>query len=258
MPHNYLTCSKERFNVRVKDFGSIKKYTCFSHPVFNPNGVPPERTEKEKQIIRECNEWNKAHRTKAETPRADSVKRAKDKAFEIAFANDFKYFVTLTLDQSKIDRYDTKEILKKLNVWLRNKVQRKRFQYIIFPEYHKKDKAIHFHGLCSGDLVLTDSGKKTKSGQVIYNTESWPYGFSTVMEIYGPKEQVTNYVMKYITKDNNKIFGKFYLSGGKDLKREVPTSYFNDDFEYFVGERYRVGATKDFVKYRTDFTAIQS
>lgn len=100
--------------------------------------------------------------------RNDSVKRAIDKAFEIGLANDFKYFVTLTLDKTKIDRYDRELIYPKLRNWLSNKVQRNNMDYILFPEYHKLEAgqdecAIHFHALINADnLDLIDSGKKTK------------------------------------------------------------------------------------------------
>ena len=38
--------------------------------------------------------------------RLRSMRRARSKLRRLALANDFQYFVTLTLDGSKIDRYD--------------------------------------------------------------------------------------------------------------------------------------------------------
>ena len=105
--------------------------------------------------------------------RTDSVKRAIDKAFEIGLANQFRYFITLTLDKEKIDRYDTAKIYPKLRVWLSNMVQRHKMNYLLFPEYHKPrpgetECAIHFHMLANADgLNLSDSGKQTKNGQAI-------------------------------------------------------------------------------------------
>lgn len=43
--------------------------------------------------------------------RTDSMKRAIDKAYEIGLSNNFQYFVTLTLDETKIDRYNPSIIL---------------------------------------------------------------------------------------------------------------------------------------------------
>jgi len=251
MPNVERPC---KYNVREKHFNELTKVTCFNRRIFNPLriGLDEEKSEHDLEQEAICREINKRNRPlKDRSNRTDSVKRAKDKAFEIAFANDFQYFVTFTLDQTRIDRYDVKIITSKLNTWLKNKVQRRNYQYLIIPEYHK-DKAIHFHGLLNGDLDLMDSGKQTKNGQTIFNTDDWSYGFSTVMEIYGVKAQCVNYVMKYVTKESKKIFGKHYLSGGKGLIREVPTTYDNIPFDQFQGELYGIPDANALVKYRTD------
>lgn len=250
MPQNIITPLRPvdcLYNGRVKIFDDFVKYTVFSKAVFNPHGF--EKVKSDIQVE------NRKYDTSNET-RSDSVKRAIDKAFEIAYANDFKYFVTFTLDKDKIDRYEPKEILKKLKVWLSNNVSRKGFKYIIFPEYHslkdgEEKPSIHFHGLLSGDLKLVDSGYRTERGQIIYNSERWSFGFSTVIEIDGEKNKLVNYVMKYITKDKKKIFGKFYFSGGH-IEREVPTQYFNEDFMSFDGAEYKIANAPLSVKYRTD------
>ena len=152
--------------------------------------------------------------------RYDNMKRAIDKAFEIGLCNEFQYFITLTLDKTKIDRYDPEKIYKKLRVWLSN------------------------------ILKLSDSGKKTKNGQTIYNLLGWKYGFSTVIKLDG-RSAIVKYVTKYITKGNAKIFGKFYLSGGKTLKREVPAEFLNIDYASFDGQEYEILAAGMRVKYKT-------
>lgn len=188
--------------------------------------------------------------------RNDNIKRAIDKAFEIGLANEFTYFITLTLDKAKIDRYDKDVIYPKLRNWLKNCVQRNNMDYLLFAEYHKlkegeTKQAIHFHALVNAqNLKLTDSGKTTDNGQTIYNLAGWKYGFSTVIELDG-RTAIVRYVTKYITKGNHKIFGKFYLSGGKTLKREVPAEYLNIDYETFEGEEYRISPAKMSVKYKT-------
>lgn len=188
--------------------------------------------------------------------RTDSMKRAVDKAFEIGLANDFHYFITLTLDKDIIDRYDKKVIYPKLRNWLKNRVQRNNMNYILFPEYHKQkngetERAIHFHALVNAEnLDLVDSGKKTEAGQTIYNLSDWKYGFSTVIELDG-RTAIVRYVTKYITKGNEKILGRFYLSGGKSLKREVPNEYLNVDYRSFEGEEYAIPNAGMSVKYKT-------
>ena len=221
MPQNSITPKKEqqyKYNVRCKNFGDVQKITCFNRPIFNPHRVGlDDKTEYDIEQERDCREMNahiRAYERKQKeidyrengmdykprdrSLRTDSLKRARDKVYEICKANEFEYFITFTLDRSKIDRYDPKEILKKLNVWLSNGVSRKAFQYVLLPEYHK-DKAIHFHGMFNGDLALVDSGKVTESGQPIYNADAWSYGFSTVIRFYGTKERCINYVLKYRT-----------------------------------------------------------
>lgn len=247
-----------KYNCRIKIFGNKAVYSCWSRYIFNPDKLELRKTNKKSKSdnsatedlytsddaffevglddlpIEFLNDSSVGNdQDQLITSRSDSIKRACDKIFEIAYANDFKYFITFTLDQTKIDRYDPKQIIKKLNTWLANKVRRNNLQYIIVPEYHK-DKAIHFHGLISGNnLKLKYSGHKLKDGRSIYNCGSWSFGFSTVVELDDRKEQVSRYITKYITKDIDmsleKIFGRFYFSGGKGLKRNVETLYCNVD-----------------------------
>lgn len=270
-----------KYNCRVKYFpGNQIKISCFSKPIFNPLKAELPKEEKPFESLREYDpetgkmsykyvEGKTIHcpftdsylpispyKEKNSEVRPDSVKRAIDKAFEIGLANNFQYFVTLTLDQQKIDRYDTKAIYKKLRDWLSNRVKRNDMDYIMFPEYHKlregeTEQAIHFHGLVNAKgLKLADSGRKTKNGQVIYNLDGWKFGYSTVIELDG-KPAIVKYVTKYITKGNSKIFGKFYFSGGHNLQRLVPTDFLNIDYASFDGQEYAVPAANMSVKYKS-------
>ena len=186
----------------------------------------------------------------AEKNRADSIKRAKDKLFEIAIANKWEYMITLTLDSDKIDRYSKEEVLKVISKWFDNQVQRRDVKYLVVPELHK-DGAIHFHGLVSGGLTykfshtykipnekkpvkintLTRRGISVddKGVKKVYNVKNFPYGFSTAVELDGAAERVAVYMTKYITKDLQKIFGSYYKAGGK-IKRELDFILMNLDF----------------------------
>lgn len=181
--------------------------------------------------------------------RTDNIKRACDKVFDIAYSNDFEYFVTFTLNRQKINRYDVSEITTKLNKWLSNKVCRNNLKYIIVPEFHK-DKAIHFHGLYSGDLNEVESGLFYKDGRAIYNCLSWPFGFTRALRLNGSKYSICSYITKYITKDTKKIFGRYYLSGGK-INRCVDTEYLNKDYEISKGNEYIIPNIGLKVKYET-------
>lgn len=173
-----------------------------------------------------------------------SMRRARAKVRRMALANEFTYFVTLTLDPSKVDSHDGPAVIKKLNAWASNAVQRHGLRYILVPERHKKG-GIHFHGFFNAALPAVDSGtirvpwakkpRKPRSaaeradwlaagGRVVYNLPGWTLGFTTAMELYGDYPAAVAYVCKYIGKDGTKPAGRWYYSGG-DL-REPHVEYF--------------------------------
>ena len=152
-----------------------------------------------------------------------SQQRAESKIRDIALCNDFEYFFTWTIDPNLLDRYDPKAIYKKLRVFLSNAVSRKGFSYLIVPEYHKQKPgedrpAIHMHGLCNLGQVAIERAKAKdgrcmtdKKGRPIFNMVDWKYGFSTCIPLDENRERTANYITKYITKSNEKVFGKWYL-----------------------------------------------
>lgn len=146
-------------------------------------------------------------------PLARSRRRARARLREIARSTAFSYFVTLTLDKEKINRYEVEEILRKLNVWLDNNVRRRGLTYALVPERHK-DGAIHFHGFFNDALPVVDSGKTDGGGHRIFNLPRWGFGFSTAIELYGDYRRAVAYVCKYIGKESEKIGGRWYYSGG--------------------------------------------
>lgn len=196
-----------------------------------------------------------ARREAAEAERAAlNLERAKRRAraavSDLALSNDFRYFVTLTLDKSKVDRYDVKEVTRKLNNWCDNHVRREGLKYVLVAEKHR-DGAIHFHGFFNGVLDAVDSGtismgggkpRRPRSakereallsagGHAVYNLPAWTLGFTTAIELYGSRRAAVGYVTKYITKAAEKVGGRWYYSGG-DLKR--PTIEYADvDFDSF-------------------------
>lgn len=165
---------------------------------------------------------------------ARSMRRARAKVRRLALSNDFKWFVTLTLDPSKVDSKDAAAVVKKLNAWASNAVQRQGLKYILVPEYHKKG-GIHFHGFFNDAFPVVDSGtmrlpraKKPRrphsvaerqewlaaGGRIVYNLPNWTLGFTTAMELYGEYPAAVSYVCKYIGKDGTKPAGRWYYSGG--------------------------------------------
>jgi len=161
---------------------------------------------------------------------ARSMRRARAKLRRLALANEFEYFVTLTLDRSKIDRYDPKVITKALNTWLDNMVRRNGLRYVLVPERHQ-DGALHFHGFFAGEnLPAVDSGHKDGSGATVYNLPQWKYGFSTAIKLRGEYPRAVAYVCKYIGKQQGeRPMGRWYYSGG--ALKEPPKLYADLDYE---------------------------
>lgn len=188
--------------------------------------------------------------------RTDTIKRAKDKVFDIVYQNEFVYFVTLTLRyDDRLDRTDPKAVLKKLSVWLNHQQQRKGLSYLLIPEYHENG-GIHAHALINDTLQFVDSGRRIYKGKAwmiedlqrnqvywqglkpVYNITDWKYGFSTAIPLDGERLRIAHYVTKYITKDCKKIFGKYYWSS-RDLIRDTNTIYTNTDFESLNLKEYQ-------------------
>lgn len=189
--------------------------------------------------------------------RERAKRRARAKVAELARANDFTYFVTLTLDEKRIDRYDIKAQQRVFRCWLDNAVRRYGLAYVLVPERHK-DGAIHYHGLFNDALSFVDSGTISRpgvkrpqrprskeqrelwldeGGHIVYNISEWSFGFSTAIGLYGDRHAAIAYVCKYIGKDANKdgenggdkIGGRWYYSGGHLLK--AARTYIDVDFD---------------------------
>lgn len=171
--------------------------------------------------------------------RLRSMRRARAKLRRLALANEFQWFVTLTLDPARIDRYDPKAIMQTVNRWLDNMVRRHGLRYILVPEQHK-DGAYHFHGFFAGDVEAVPSGHYDQQGHEFYNLPQWGYGFTTALRLYGTYSAAVGYVCKYIGKqEGQRPMGRWYYSGGglsepdklyatldyRDLTREYPNEY---------------------------------
>lgn len=192
-------------------------------PIFPEPGAEPEPGAQKRGAARVAGKKSEGE------DRMRSARRARAKLRRLALTNDFQWFVTLTLDKSKVDRYDPKAIMKVMNRWLDNMVRRKGLRYILVPELHK-DGAFHFHGFFAADgLEARDSGHVDKGGHPVYNLPQWPLGFSTAIRLYGDYHSAVGYVCKYVGKqDGERPMGRWYYSGG-DL-REPAEEVFDLDF----------------------------
>lgn len=186
----------------------------------------------------ECGKKKKVPQSETEDGTADSgraMRRARAAVREIALCNRFSFFVTLTLDKEKVNRYDMNAITKKLNSWLDNQVRRKGLQYVLVPERHK-DGAIHFHGFFNDALEAVPSGHSDRAGHEIFNLPAWRLGFTTAIGLYGEYDKAVAYVCKYIGKQGEKPGGRWYYSGGELARPEVVR--FNTDYDAIPEDAY--------------------
>lgn len=168
-----------------------------------------------------------------------STNRTKSMIYNYARGNVWQWFVTLTFNAEKVNRYDYEECSKKLRQWLNNmkKKYASDMKYLMVPEEHKGEKseckcsqcdtiysnsqcecplcrctdkiyAWHFHGLLSSTgsmkfiLAKNKKGKvlKTKNGLDIYNFGNYKMGLSTATVITDTAK-ASSYITKYITKE---------------------------------------------------------
>ena len=236
----------------IKHYAKMYSYPCgvvdilaASDAIFGPPGWEIAEDYSKPKAAPPVNEQRRENPEAKAEDLERSMRRARAKLRRLALANDFKYFVTLTLDPAKVDSHDGAAVVKKLNAWASNAVQRQGLRYLLVPERHKKG-GIHFHGFFNDALPAVDSGtirvpwaKKPKrprsaaerdewldaGGRVVYNLPNWTLGFTTAMELYGDYPAAVAYVCKYIGKDGTKPAGRWYYSGG-DLA-EPSVEYFD-------------------------------
>lgn len=245
-----------KWNVKCKIYpdGSTNTIYC-NQKIFND--TPTERKPKENKTSNE-NPLPKrkfvlvGKRGVNNEVRSDSLKRAKDKIQDIVLCNNFDYFVTLTFNPQKVDSLNVEEVKRAIKNWLNNGVKRRNYSYIAIPEYHKSGR-IHLHALMSGDLKLVDSGH-VHNGKTIYNIADWQekFGFCTAIPIDGNITALSYYITKYITKGNDKIFGRFYWSS-RNLQREPEIGYGMADFGEINQPVYKIEGTTRMLKYEADF-----
>lgn len=217
----------------MASFGKVRIYPDGSYDIvasstemFDLTPKPP----RERKKVDVSRETSKEDKEKAPPKRENierAMRRARANVRQLALANEFTWFVTLTLDGSKIDRYDPVEVVRKMSQWCDNRVRRKGLKYILVPEHHK-DGAIHFHGFFNDALPAEFSGLHDQNGHEVYNLPDWTLGFTRAVRLYGDYRAAVGYTCKYIGKGEGKIGGRWYYSGGdlqRPEEREINLSY---------------------------------
>ena len=223
-----------------------------------------EKGNKKKRLLLCGGIYEEIPKSKVTELRSDNLKRAKDVIYDISYENDFEYFITCTLNPNEYECKDVITVYKMLKNWLSNKNQRNGLQYLIIPEYQNNGN-IHIHGLVKGTLQYQDSGRVIYQGKAykretlkrkkidiaelktVFNITDWKFGFSTAIKLDSNKIAISRYITKYITKGNNKIFGRYYLSS-RGIVRKPQIEYTHTDsfddiplpsFEPWNGNSYK-------------------
>lgn len=193
------------YNVRLIEYPEGMQVRVYSRAVSDSDDIPEDLVMHDGFVsIDKLLEPDKDKDSVKDAERSfySSLNRTKNNIYYIARSNVWEWFVTLTIDGAKLDRYDFKLISGKVRKWFDNLKNRKSpdLYYMIVPEQHK-DGAWHFHGLLGGcdGLCFADSGKVDKSGKKIYNFENWKFGFSTATAVQD-SSRVSSYICKYVTK----------------------------------------------------------
>lgn len=194
-----LKCSKGKtYDTNIETLETQKQID--KQPLENYNYTPADTAEREKYLNKKA---------------MDNIVKTRTKIYDIARANEWNYFITLTFNKKNVNRYDYQECMKKISNYFdhfkrRNKENCPNFRYLIVHEKHE-DGAYHFHGLiyledssllkiATYPLGLRLGGKPIiKKGKQVYNWCNYKFGWSTLTKIDN-EEACCKYILKYINK----------------------------------------------------------
>lgn len=189
---------------------------------------------------------------------SNSISRTRAKIFEYAMCNPWEYFVTLTLNPDRYNRYDLGKFNTDLSQAIRNynKKHKVNIRYLLIPERHK-DGAWHMHGFIMGLPVehLREFGKREKlprkilerlnEGKRVFTWDMYAerFGFADIEQIEN-HEAASKYITKYITEDIKQSITElnahlYYCSKGLKgatvvhtgtLTRMLPAPDFQNDY----------------------------
>lgn len=145
----------------------------------------------------------------------NNIARARARVFEYAMCNDFDYYITLTVSDELLDRYNLGGYIKKLGQFIRNyrRDYGANIQYILIPEKHK-DGAWHMHGLIKG--IPKEHLFINENGYLDWKNYKEKFGYCSI-DVIKNKEAVSKYITKYISKS---------LEGGKGVTQKEKKLYY--------------------------------
>lgn len=162
----------------------------------------------------------------------NNIIRAKSKVFEYSICNEFKYFVTLTIDPKKYDRdnlklyyQDFRKMLIKYNRKYNTKVE-----YIFIPEKHEDGKW-HMHGLIKD--LLEDHLTVNEHGYLDWKEYRDNFGWISIAPIRN-QEACSKYITKYVNKSLATSIKEinahmYYVSQGLNVAQEIKKGLLSDN-----------------------------
>lgn len=159
----------------------------------------------------------------------NSKNRTINKIYDLARANNWDWFITLTFNKQKVNRKNYDDVVRAMQLFIKTiKKHCPEFKYLIVPELHDDGVSWHMHGLISGidERYFIDSGKTTKDNDIIYNFITWDSGFSTATRIKN-NDAAVRYMTKYITKElvtDTMYRNRYYCS--RNLEKPQTTKYY--------------------------------
>lgn len=190
--------------VTVKRYGTVYKLTYFKSSGNSQGGfLADPQSEQEKEL---CN-----------------LARARSSIRELALCNPWEYFVTLTLNPDKQDRFSLDGFVRDLGVWIGNynKKYGVHLKYLLVPEQHKNG-AWHMHGLLHD--VSPQSVTRNSHGYLDMPYYANRFGFISLDPIRN-QNKCSSYITKYVTKDTGKGVAVskhlFYHSRGLEKAEEM-------------------------------------
>ena len=226
---------EKAYNIMIKKYENSYQIKIFK------NGIKPSSNKKYKNIIKNLQEYNSNRFTdfeiedleaeeierleklkekrelelelknimSEERSLKNSVNRSKSNIYDLAKSNTWLYFLTITLNKEKINRYNYENAIKKIRQWFNNVKKRydNTMTYLMVAELHK-DGAIHFHALVGSEdrerlkkaLQLNFSGKFDKKNRRVDNVNRFNLGHTT-STVITDSQKAANYLTKYITKE---------------------------------------------------------
>lgn len=144
----------------------------------------------------------------------EAAERARRKVLEYALNNKWSHFITITLDDRKINDYY--EALDYIRLHYKNRKYRKdpEARYLIIPEYGAVNGRLHYHGLVyhghDDDMTYLyyDRGRRIYRYEPIYKR----LGANQYIPIVDDKPYIAYYIAKYIAKDMDRIYPRYYYA----------------------------------------------